>query len=147
MTSTGSASLPIREKEAQFGRELRKQFLFDKKHINLNHGEWNHFWLGSLAMAIHEHGNISATISVAYISLVFIEEALTDVGSFGTYPRVVQTALRAFQDQAEARPDAFIRYEYPKLLDEARNAMSKVTIPDLFALFHIVSLDLRRLGC
>ncbi|KAF2187883.1 PLP-dependent transferase [Zopfia rhizophila CBS 207.26] len=68
----------------KFGKELRKEFLFDEKYLNLNHG------------------------------------------SFGTYPRVVQTAMRKFQDQAEARPDDFIRYTYPKLIDESRAAMSKV---------------------
>ncbi|KAF2435471.1 PLP-dependent transferase [Tothia fuscella] len=46
-------------------------------------------------------------------------------GSFGTYPRVVQSAMRSFQDKAEARPDRFIRYEYPVLLDESRAAMAK----------------------
>ncbi|ORY18512.1 pyridoxal phosphate-dependent transferase [Clohesyomyces aquaticus] len=34
--------------------------------------------------------------------------------------------MRGFQDQAEARPDEFIRYTYPKLLDESRAAISKV---------------------
>jgi hypothetical protein len=34
--------------------------------------------------------------------------------------------MRRFQDAAEARPDAFIRYEYPKLVDESREAMAKV---------------------
>lgn len=31
--------------------------------------------------------------------------------------------LRGFQDRAEGRPDPFIRYEYPKLLDKSREAM------------------------
>ncbi|KAF2821186.1 PLP-dependent transferase [Ophiobolus disseminans] len=45
-------------------------------------------------------------------------------GSFGTYPKFVRDKMRSFQDAAEARPDSFIRYEYPKLLDEAREAMA-----------------------
>lgn len=34
--------------------------------------------------------------------------------------------MRGFQDAAEARPDAFIRYEYPKLLDESREAIGSI---------------------
>ncbi|KAK3353972.1 pyridoxal phosphate-dependent transferase [Lasiosphaeria hispida] len=47
-------------------------------------------------------------------------------GSFGTIPRAIQTKLREYQDRAEAQPDPFIRYEYPKLLDESRAAVAKV---------------------
>lgn len=32
--------------------------------------------------------------------------------------------MRQFQDLAEARPDPFIRYAYPKLLDESRAALA-----------------------
>lgn len=46
-------------------------------------------------------------------------------GSFGTYPRPVRDVLRSYQDQAEARPDKFIRYEYPQVLDESRAAVGK----------------------
>jgi selenocysteine lyase/cysteine desulfurase len=47
------------------------------------------------------------------------------IGSFGTYPRVVRDVFRSFQDQAEARPDQFIRYDYPKALDKSRAAIAK----------------------
>jgi hypothetical protein len=47
-------------------------------------------------------------------------------GSFGTYPKTIRDELRRFQDASEARPDAFIRYDYPKLIDESREAMAKV---------------------
>ncbi|KAJ4289367.1 Glycosylphosphatidylinositol (GPI)-anchored cell wall endoglucanase [Collariella sp. IMI 366227] len=47
-------------------------------------------------------------------------------GSFGTIPRAIQAKLRAYQDQAEAAPDRFIRYEYPELLDESRAAVAKL---------------------
>ncbi|GAO13409.1 uncharacterized protein UV8b_00607 [Ustilaginoidea virens] len=47
-------------------------------------------------------------------------------GSFGTYPRYVRDKLRAYQDQAEARPDQFIRYDQGKLLDEAREAVAEL---------------------
>lgn len=47
-------------------------------------------------------------------------------GSFGTIPRAVQAKQREYQDRAEARPDPFIRYEYPRLLDESRVAVAKV---------------------
>ncbi|KAL2138999.1 hypothetical protein VTI28DRAFT_5904 [Corynascus sepedonium] len=47
-------------------------------------------------------------------------------GSFGTIPRAIQAKLREYQDFAEARPDPFIRYEYPRLLDESRVAVAEL---------------------
>ena len=45
-------------------------------------------------------------------------------GSFGTYPKSVQNRFREVQALSEARPDTFVRYEYPKMLDESRSAMA-----------------------
>ncbi|KAG6018714.1 hypothetical protein E4U41_003647, partial [Claviceps citrina] len=47
-------------------------------------------------------------------------------GSFGTYPAHIRDRLRAYQDQAEARPDQFIRYDQPVLLDRARAAVAQL---------------------
>ncbi|RJE27608.1 Aminotransferase family protein LolT [Aspergillus sclerotialis] len=47
-------------------------------------------------------------------------------GSMGTYPAPVRTALRQFQDEVEARPDPFVRYVTPKLLDESREAVARL---------------------
>ncbi|KAI4694104.1 uncharacterized protein J4E84_002684 [Alternaria hordeiaustralica] len=47
-------------------------------------------------------------------------------GSFGTIPRSVRDTMRAFQDECEGRPDPFIRYRYPVILDEAREDMAKL---------------------
>jgi hypothetical protein len=55
--------------------------------------------------------------------------SLTSSGSFGTYPKIIRDKMRGFQDTCEARPDSFIRYEYPPLLDEARASMGKVHLP------------------
>lgn len=44
--------------------------------------------------------------------------------SFGTYPKSVQKRFHQVQALSEARPDTFVRYEYPKLLDESRKAMA-----------------------
>jgi selenocysteine lyase/cysteine desulfurase len=52
--------------------------------------------------------------------------SLTPSGSFGTYPRPVRDAMRAFQDQSEARVDQFIFYDNSKFLDESRAAISTV---------------------
>ncbi|KAK4188877.1 putative L-cysteine desulfhydrase [Podospora australis] len=52
-------------------------------------------------------------------------------GSFGTIPRAIQQAQRSYQDQAEAAPDRFIRYTYPKLLDESRAAVASLLGVDL----------------
>lgn len=46
-------------------------------------------------------------------------------GSFGSIPKAIQSKLRSYQDRAEAMPDPFIRYEYPKLLDESRAALAE----------------------
>ena len=46
-------------------------------------------------------------------------------GSFGTYPTVLRPQFLDFQVQSERRPDSFIRYEYPKLLDKSREAVAK----------------------
>ena len=37
----------------------------------------------------------------------------------------IKAQLRSFQDEAEAKPDVFIRYEYPKLLDQSRQAVAE----------------------
>ncbi|TWU72172.1 hypothetical protein ED733_000439 [Metarhizium rileyi] len=47
-------------------------------------------------------------------------------GSFGTYPKHIRERLRAYQDQAEARPDQFILYDQPKLLDAAREEVARL---------------------
>ncbi|KAF8162479.1 pyridoxal phosphate-dependent transferase [Mycena galopus ATCC 62051] len=46
-------------------------------------------------------------------------------GSFGTYPKPVRDALRHWQDVAEARPDQFIRYDYPVELRKSRALMAE----------------------
>lgn len=87
-----------------FGHEMRKHFLFDKDHINLNHGLDPPTYL-------HPHSY----------------DQLTDScypGSFGTYPSPIRTRMHHFQDLAEAQPDRFIRYDYPRQLDVSRQAMA-----------------------
>ncbi|TDZ19874.1 Hercynylcysteine sulfoxide lyase [Colletotrichum orbiculare MAFF 240422] len=44
--------------------------------------------------------------------------------SYGAIPRHVQRALRAYQDEAEARPDPFIRFTYHDKLRESRQAIA-----------------------
>jgi hercynylcysteine S-oxide lyase len=55
--------------------------------------------------------------------LTFIFNCL---GSFGAYPIAIRNKLRELQDQVEAQPDPFIRYQYPDLLNESRKAVSKI---------------------
>ncbi|KAH7087317.1 pyridoxal phosphate-dependent transferase [Paraphoma chrysanthemicola] len=45
-------------------------------------------------------------------------------GSFGTYVKSVRDRMRALQDATEASPDRYIRYEYPRLLDQSREVMA-----------------------
>jgi len=47
-------------------------------------------------------------------------------GSFGSIPKAIQAKQRDYQDQAEARPDTFIRFTGPKLIDESREAVAKI---------------------
>jgi len=46
-------------------------------------------------------------------------------GSFGTYPKSVQKRFHEVQALSEARPDTFVRYQYPAMLDESRAAMAE----------------------
>jgi selenocysteine lyase/cysteine desulfurase len=51
-------------------------------------------------------------------------------GSFGAFPRPVRDALRHYQDLMEANPDAFLRYDLPRLVDISRAAIaSYVHVP------------------
>lgn len=45
-------------------------------------------------------------------------------GSFGTYPLALRSALQKYQAMSEARPDHFIRYQSPILLDRSRSALA-----------------------
>jgi selenocysteine lyase/cysteine desulfurase len=51
-------------------------------------------------------------------------------GSFGAFPRPVRDYLRRYQDLMEANPDAFLRYDLPRLVDMSRAALaSYVNVP------------------
>jgi len=45
-------------------------------------------------------------------------------GAFGTYPESVQKRLREVQALSETRPDVFVRYQYPNMLDQSRAAIA-----------------------
>lgn len=45
-------------------------------------------------------------------------------GSFGAFPTIVRDRQRELQDQIEARADHFLRYAFPRLLDQARVAVA-----------------------
>ncbi|TAQ91564.1 hypothetical protein B7494_g82 [Chlorociboria aeruginascens] len=47
-------------------------------------------------------------------------------GSFGAVPRAIRDKQREYQDLCEQAPDRWIRYIYPKLLDESREAIAKL---------------------
>jgi hypothetical protein len=55
-----------------------------------------------------------------------IQQSNPPPGSFGTYPLPIRTVLRSFQDLAEARPDTFIRYQYPTHLNASRSAIASL---------------------
>ena len=83
------------------GEDAAKHFSFDEGYANLNHG-------------------MSKAGSLEYL------EADYRKGSYGTYPIEVRSVFRHFQDRIEARPDAFVRYEYrTTLLDESRETIAR----------------------
>ena len=45
-------------------------------------------------------------------------------GSFGTYPKSVQDDFHKFQALSEARPDPWVRYDYPRHLDSSIEAIA-----------------------
>lgn len=45
-------------------------------------------------------------------------------GSFGAFPTTVRDRQRELQDQTEARADYFLRYTFPDLLEQAREAVA-----------------------
>ncbi|KAI1637809.1 pyridoxal phosphate-dependent transferase [Biscogniauxia mediterranea] len=47
-------------------------------------------------------------------------------GSFGTAPRDIRKCMQHYQDLAEAAPDKAIRYDFPTILDESREAVAKI---------------------
>lgn len=47
-------------------------------------------------------------------------------GSFGTFPKSVADRLTELAAQNEARPDTYIRYEFPSLLEESRQMIAKI---------------------
>jgi hercynylcysteine S-oxide lyase len=47
-------------------------------------------------------------------------------GSFGAFPKTVLEYQRQLQAECESRPDTFIRYTYPKLLQTARAAVAEL---------------------
>lgn len=52
-------------------------------------------------------------------------------GSFGTYPTCIRAVLQYYQNAAESRPDKFIRYDYPNLLDKSRQALADLLKVDV----------------
>ncbi|RSM00123.1 hypothetical protein CEP52_009291 [Fusarium oligoseptatum] len=52
-------------------------------------------------------------------------------GAYGSYPRHVRNALRHWQDAAESEPDKFIRYTFPKKLDEIRRQVASFLNADV----------------
>jgi hercynylcysteine S-oxide lyase len=59
------------------------------------------------------------------------------LGSFGSFPRVVREKQQQYQRACELRPDPFIRYEHPKLLDESRAALAKVLNAPLSTMVYV----------
>lgn len=89
--------------DIQCGRDAAKHFLHHAAHTNLNHGAYR-------PRCLQTHGILFSLTT----------------GSFGTYPKEVRQVFRYYQERSEARPDAFVRYEYrAHLLRESRDAIAE----------------------
>ncbi|KAH6868563.1 pyridoxal phosphate-dependent transferase [Alternaria rosae] len=83
--------------------------------------------LNNAALEVKTNGGIKFGKELREKEFIFANGFLNlNHGSFGTIPRTVRDTMRAFQDECEGRPDPFIRYKYPVVLDEARKAMAKL---------------------
>lgn len=83
------------------GTQAAKHFAFADGYVNLNHG------ISKCSCVLRK----SDTYSI--------------IGSYGAYPIEIRDVFRHFQDRTEARPDAFVRYEYrTHLLDESRRSLA-----------------------
>lgn len=86
----------------EFGSQLLQYFTLDPTYHNLNHG---------------------ARLLQIHCTRAMLRHP---TGSFGSTPRKIQKQLQHYQEQFEARPDIFTRYELPKLLDENRAAVAQL---------------------
>lgn len=94
---------PRSDTPTPFGKQmLRENFLIHPKYRPLNHGKPSQ---GSICHASVIDGHLT--------------------GSFGTFPRQVRDAQRAFQDETECRPDVFFVKTHAELVTESRRAIAK----------------------
>ena len=100
-------------KATPFGKEMAKHFLFEPGWRNLNHG----IFTKSQPPPPPPFPRPQSQPQLP---------SLRDQGSFGTIPRAIREKQRQYQDASEARPDEFIRYTYPRTLDESREALGKL---------------------
>lgn len=91
-----------------FGKDVRKEFLFDPDYHNLNHGTF--FLTFCPSYHVPETGFIPTN----------------RIGSFGAIPSYIQGRLQYYQNLYNRRPDEFMQYEYPRLLDENRQAIAEL---------------------
>jgi selenocysteine lyase/cysteine desulfurase len=60
-----------------------------------------------------------------YCLLAVSRPVITPPGSFGAFPAAIRKKADELRDQWDARPCPFTKYEYPKLLDESRDALAE----------------------
>jgi selenocysteine lyase/cysteine desulfurase len=87
-----------------FGKAMRKHFQFSSSYRNLNHG-----------------------MSLRYRSMDPLKpRAPTLAGSYGTYPNSVAATFQTFQAYHEERPDVFIRYRVPPLIQSSLRCFADI---------------------
>lgn len=98
--------------QTPYGHAMRKWFMFDEKWVNLNHG------------MLYSYPPLFILQSTILTSNLPCTKCCSLPGSFGTHPTPLRAQLHQFQLAAERRPDHFLRYEYPALLDASRTALA-----------------------
>jgi selenocysteine lyase/cysteine desulfurase len=72
-----------------------------------------------LSISVSTRSTLRSSLSLSPNALY---PQLSSPGSFGSLPLPIIALADSFRKKAEARPDVFIRYTYPHLLDESRAA-------------------------
>jgi len=95
--------------DIECGKQAAKEFNFAKEYRNLNHGTS----ITTSLLSVEENDDVT-----------LVHRLIAYLGSFGTYPGAVRAVHRERLDDCELHPDDWIRYEYPRLLDDSRKAIA-----------------------
>lgn len=91
----------------KLGHDMRRHFCFEGEWCNINNGR--------LCTQVCTQTRCSNRVM----------QRLTPVGSFGSTPKVICEQMRRYQQEAEARPDSFLRYDAAEKINVSRAVVAK----------------------